>query len=145
MYILYSLSLTLFLGVITSYLLIKQFKMNKNRDGSSSNNDDDDDNEQNETRFRQSTISSKSSFDIVTLRRETPSELLPTETFKKSNKILENQHDIDLEKNKDSVNRFSDGVLSSVTAVNPSIDLHYTCPNCLIHLPSIKDRRPSTQ
>lgn len=144
MSILYSLSLTLFLGVITSYLLIKQFKMNKNRDGSSSNNEDDD-NEQNDTRFRQSTILSKSSFDIVTLRRETPNELLPTETFKKSNKILENQHDIDLEKNKDPVNRFSDGVLSSVTAVNPSIDLHYTCPNCLIHLPSIKDCRPSTQ
>lgn len=120
--------------------------MNKNKDGRNSNNDDDDDDdEQNETQFRQSTTSSKSSFNIVTLRRETPNESSTTGALKKSNKILENQDDFDLEMNKDPRNRFSDGVLSSVTTVNPSIDAHYTCPNCLVHLPSIKDRRPSTQ
>lgn len=118
--------------------------MNKNKNGSNSNNDDDDD-EQNETQFRQSTTSSKNSFNIVTLRRETPNESSTIGALKKSNKILENQDDFDLEMNKDPRNRFSDGVLSSVTTVNPSIDAHSTCPNCLVHLPSIKDRRPSTQ
>lgn len=113
--------------------------MNKPKDSNKANDgDDDDDDEQDETQFRKSIASSSDSFDIVTLRRNTVTheQALHKEPIQKSNKILENQDDIDLEKN-----RFSDGVLSAVTTVNPSIDAHYACPNCLAHLPPFKDHR----
>lgn len=116
--------------------------MNKPKDSNKANDGDDDEDEQDETQFRKSIASTNDSFDIVTLRRNTVTheQVLHKEPIQKSNKILKNQNDVDLEKN-----RFSDGVLSAVTTVNPSIDAHYACPNCLTHLPPFKDhRRPSS-
>lgn len=129
-------------GVITSYLLIKQFKMNKSKGSIKAHDEDNDEDDQDETQFRKSITSSNESFDIVTLRRNTVTQeqALHKEAIQKGNKILENQDDIDLERN-----RFSDGVLSAVTTVSPGVDAHYTCPSCLAHLPPFKDhRRPSS-
>ncbi|KAL9546019.1 hypothetical protein PS6_007889 [Mucor atramentarius] len=128
--------------VITSYLLIKQFKMNKAKGSSKAHDEDNDDDEQDKTQFRKSITSSNESFDIVTLRRNTATQeqALHREAIQKGNKILENQGDIDLERN-----RFSDGVLSAVTTVSPGVDAHYTCPSCLAHLPPFKDHLETSQ
>ncbi|KAL9540370.1 hypothetical protein MBANPS3_009713 [Mucor bainieri] len=132
-------------GVITSYLLIKQFHMNKPKESKKVNVVVEDDNEQDETQIRKSITSSNDSFDIVTLRRNTviheEEQGFHKEPLRTNSRILENPNDIDLERN-----HSSDGVLSAVTTVNPGIDAHYyACPNCLAHLPPLKEhgRPPS--
>ncbi|KAI8643007.1 hypothetical protein BD408DRAFT_365739 [Parasitella parasitica] len=113
--------------VITSYLLIKQFSVNKNKTSDSSSEEDDGDDEegQEETQYKRS-MSSKSSLDMADTTNGNNNN-------SGSNKAVQSQHDVDLEKADSPTSRFSDGYISNVTTVNQS----YTS--------TLKHPRPSGQ
>ncbi|CEP19749.1 hypothetical protein [Parasitella parasitica] len=107
--------------VITSYLLIKQFAV-KSKTSTSSSDDDDDEEVPEETQYKRS-MSSQSSFDMA--------DTANANNNGGSNKIVQSQYDVDLEKVDSPSSRFSDGVISNVTTVNQSYSstLKHTGPS----------------
>ncbi|CEP19751.1 hypothetical protein [Parasitella parasitica] len=91
--------------VITSYLLIKQFAV-KSKTSTSSSDDDDDEEVPEETQYKRS-MSSQSGFDMA--------DTANANNNGGSNKIVQSQYDVDLEKVDSPSSRFSDGVISNVT------------------------------
>ncbi|KAI7898993.1 uncharacterized protein BX663DRAFT_489559 [Cokeromyces recurvatus] len=142
--------------VITSYLLIKQFKMNKRQEskgnkGQESCDEDDEDEEEDDddieiSRIKKASIisfnppekpsQSPVSFNGATLVTNSTSMTLPKHIIPKEvdiEKFLDKNMDIATAALK---NRFSTDVMSTVTTVYPSSDFsQIICQNCLSQLP----------